>query len=88
MLTSGFGHGIAITPLHLANAYAALVNGGILRPATLLRVEPGRAARGRRVYSPQTSYRMRQLLRLVVTHGTGTARRSARFPRRRQDRHR
>ncbi len=71
VLTSGFGHGVAITPLHLANAYAALVNGGILRPATLLRVEPGRAARGRRVYSPQTSYRMRQLLRLVVLRGTG-----------------
>ncbi|HYI64838.1 MAG TPA: penicillin-binding protein 2 [Allosphingosinicella sp.] len=71
VLTSGFGHGVAITPLHLANAYAALVNGGILRPATLIRVEPGRAAAGRRVYSPETSYRIRQLLRLVVTHGTG-----------------
>jgi len=71
VLTSGFGHGIAITPLHLASAYAAVVNGGIWRPATLLRVQPGRAARGRRVYSAQTSHRMRQLLRLVVTHGTG-----------------
>jgi len=71
VLTSGFGHGLAITPLHLANAYAALVNGGIWRPATLLRVEPGRAAPGRRVYSAQTSARIRQLLRLVVTHGTG-----------------
>ncbi|HYN46771.1 MAG TPA: penicillin-binding protein 2 [Allosphingosinicella sp.] len=71
VLTSGFGHGVAITPLHLANAYAALVNGGTLRPATLLRVAPGQAAPGRRVYSPQTSHRVRQLLRLVVTHGTG-----------------
>ncbi|HKR23625.1 MAG TPA: penicillin-binding protein 2, partial [Allosphingosinicella sp.] len=71
VLTSGFGHGVAITPLHLANAYAALVNGGTLRPATLLRVEPGRAAPGRRVYSAETSHKIRQLLRLVVTHGTG-----------------
>jgi cell division protein FtsI (penicillin-binding protein 3) len=71
VLTSGFGHGLAITPLHLANAYAALVNGGILRPATLLRVAPGHAAPGRRVYSVQTSDRIRSLLRLVVTHGTG-----------------
>jgi cell division protein FtsI (penicillin-binding protein 3) len=31
----GFGHGIAVTPLHLASAYAAMVNGGIMRPATL-----------------------------------------------------
>ena len=71
VLTSGFGHGVAITPLHLANAYAALVNGGTLRPATLLRVEPGQAAPGRRVFSAETSHKIRQLLRLVVTHGTG-----------------
>jgi len=71
VLTSGFGHGVAITPLHLANAYAALVNGGILRRATLLRVEPGTRVPGRRVYSAATSERIRQLLRLVVTHGTG-----------------
>jgi len=71
VLTSGFGHGIAVTPLHLASAYAALVNGGVWRPATLMRVEPGRAAAGRRVYSPETSHHMRQLLRMIVTHGTG-----------------
>ncbi|HEX7709392.1 MAG TPA: penicillin-binding protein 2, partial [Sphingomonadaceae bacterium] len=39
-MTIGFGHGIAVTPLHLANAYAALVNGGIWRPATLLKLGP------------------------------------------------
>ena len=71
-MTSGYGHGIAVTPLHLASAYAALVNGGIWRPATLLRVEPGQ--RGRRAggsIRTQTSDRMRQLLRLIVIHGTG-----------------
>ena len=31
-MTVGFGHGLAITPLHLATAYAAMVNGGIWRP--------------------------------------------------------
>ncbi|HEX8526460.1 peptidoglycan D,D-transpeptidase FtsI family protein [Allosphingosinicella sp.] len=71
VLTSGYGHGVAITPLHLASAYAALVNGGIWRPATLLKVEPGEAAQGRRVFSQRTSDRMRQLLRMIVTHGTG-----------------
>ena len=71
VMTSGYGHGVAITPLHLASAYAALVNGGIWRPATLMRVEPGREARGRRVFSEETSLRMRQMLRLIVTHGTG-----------------
>jgi cell division protein FtsI (penicillin-binding protein 3) len=71
LLTSGFGHGVAISPLHLASAYAALVNGGIWRPATLMRVAPGREVSGRRVYSAETSYRIRQMLRLVVTRGTG-----------------
>jgi cell division protein FtsI (penicillin-binding protein 3) len=71
VMTSGYGHGISITPLHLALAYAALVNGGTLRPATLLRVEPGHAAPGRRVFQESTSYRIRQLLRLVVMRGTG-----------------
>ena len=71
VMTTGYGHGIAVTPLHLANAYATLVNGGIWRPTTLMRVEPGKAATGRRVFSEATSARMRQLLRLIVTQGTG-----------------
>jgi cell division protein FtsI (penicillin-binding protein 3) len=71
VMTTAYGHGIAVTPLHLASAYAALVNGGIWRPATLLKVEPGHAPAGRRVISQATSDRMRQLLRLVVLQGTG-----------------
>lgn len=71
VMTTAYGHGIAVTPLHLANAYATLVNGGIWRPTTLLRVAPGHAAKGRRVLQPSTSARMRQLLRLIVTQGTG-----------------
>ncbi|MES2755613.1 MAG: penicillin-binding protein 2 [Pseudomonadota bacterium] len=70
-MTTAFGHGIAVTPLHLASAYAALVNGGIFRPATLLKVAPGQAVAGKRVYSQATSDRLRQLLRLIVTQGTG-----------------
>lgn len=71
VMTTAYGHGIAVTPLHLANAYATLVNGGIWRPTTLLRVTPGSQAKGRRVISQATSDRMRQLLRLIVTEGTG-----------------
>ncbi|WP_267397307.1 penicillin-binding protein 2 [Sphingomonas sp. GC_Shp_1] len=70
-MTTAYGHGIAVTPLHLASAYAALVNGGIWRPATLMKVEPGHAAQGRRVISEGTSARMRQMLRLIVLRGTG-----------------
>ena len=63
-MTTAYGHGIAVTPLHLASAYATLVNGGIWRPATMLRIAPGKAPAGRRVISASTSARMRQLLRL------------------------
>ena len=70
-MTTAYGHGIAITPLQLANAYATLVNGGVWRPTTLLKVPPGHAAQGRRVFSEATSARMRQLLRLVTLYGTG-----------------
>jgi cell division protein FtsI (penicillin-binding protein 3) len=71
-MTVGFGHAIAVTPLHLALGYATLYNGGIYRPATLLKVGKGHpVAKGRRVFSEDTSYKMRALLRLVVTKGTG-----------------
>jgi cell division protein FtsI (penicillin-binding protein 3) len=71
-MTVGYGHGIAVTPLHLASGYAALFNGGIYRPATLLKVDRRHAVgKGRRVFSEDTSYKMRSLLRLVVTDGTG-----------------
>lgn len=70
-MTVAYGHGIAVSPLHLASAYAAMVNGGVWRPATLMKVQPGHAAKGRRVISEHTSVIMRKLLRLVVTDGTG-----------------
>ncbi len=70
-MTVSYGHGIAVTPLHLASAYAAMVNGGIWRPATLMKVAPGQEVPGRRVWKSATSARMRQLLRMIVDLGTG-----------------
>ncbi len=70
-MTVGYGHGIAVTPMHLANAYAAMVNGGIWRPATLIKVAGDRKHLERRVFSASTSARMRQLLRMIVVDGTG-----------------
>jgi cell division protein FtsI (penicillin-binding protein 3) len=70
-MTIGYGHGMAVTPLHLATAYAALVNGGIWRPSTLIKIDPRNAPKGSRVFTQATSDRMRQLLRLIVTDGTG-----------------
>jgi cell division protein FtsI (penicillin-binding protein 3) len=71
LMRLGFGHAIAITPLHLATAYCALVNGGIYHPATLLHRAPGAPVPGHRVFSEQSSFAIRQLLRLNVLHGTG-----------------
>ncbi|WP_010411824.1 peptidoglycan D,D-transpeptidase FtsI family protein [Citromicrobium sp. JLT1363] len=70
-MTVAYGHGISVTPLHLASAYAAMVNGGIWRPATLTKVEPGTEVQGRRVFKEDTSARMRQLLRMITVYGTG-----------------
>ncbi len=70
-MTVSYGHGIAVTPLHLASAYAALVNGGLWRPATLYKVDPAHLAPGRRVFQASTSARLRQLLRMIVVDGTG-----------------
>jgi cell division protein FtsI (penicillin-binding protein 3) len=71
VMTTAYGHGIAITPLQLATAYAALVNGGIWRPATLMKTAPENAPKGRRVISTYASGMIRKLLRLIVTDGTG-----------------
>jgi cell division protein FtsI (penicillin-binding protein 3) len=70
-MTVSFGHGLAVTPLHLASAYAAMVNGGIWRPSTLLKLDPADVPRGRRVFKESTSSKMRQMLRMISLYGTG-----------------
>ncbi|HEX6604123.1 MAG TPA: penicillin-binding protein 2 [Sphingomicrobium sp.] len=71
-MTVGFGQGIAVAPLQLAMGYATLYNGGVYHPPTLLKIGPGHPLPpGKRVFSEETSYRMRALLRLVVMKGTG-----------------
>ncbi len=70
-MTAAFGHGIAVTPLHLASAVAALVNGGTLRPATLIARAPDEVFEGEPVVSASTSLAIRQLMRLIVETGTG-----------------
>ena len=69
-MTISYGHGIAVSPLHLASAVAATVNGGVLRSATLIRAKAPET-RGVQVFSAETSDKMRRLLRLVVENGTG-----------------
>jgi len=71
-MTIGYGQGIAVAPLQLAMGYATLFNGGIYHPPTILKIGPDHPlGPGRRVFTEDTSYRMRSLLRLVVMKGTG-----------------
>jgi cell division protein FtsI (penicillin-binding protein 3) len=69
-MTIAFGHGISVTPLHLATGSAAVINGGILfNPSMVKRTAAGDP--GRRVIQTKTSVMMRQLLRLNAVEGTG-----------------
>jgi cell division protein FtsI (penicillin-binding protein 3) len=72
VMTIAFGHGISVTPLSFAAAAAALVNGGVLRQPTLVKLPSGHVPQGQQVMSMKTSEQMRRLMRLVVEHGTGT----------------
>jgi cell division protein FtsI (penicillin-binding protein 3) len=69
-ITISYGHGMAVTPLHLAAAYATLVNGGLrVRPS----IVEGAAVVGERAMSERTSRQMREMLRQVVVRGTARA---------------
>jgi cell division protein FtsI (penicillin-binding protein 3) len=70
-MTIGFGHGISVSPLQIASAVSAVVNGGTLYRATLLKESPDELPAGQQVMSAETSVELRKLLRLVVEKGTG-----------------
>ena len=61
-MTVGFGHGIAVTPLHVVRGTAAIANGGIVLRPTLLAAEPGAPIlQGTRVMQQSTSDTLRKL---------------------------
>jgi cell division protein FtsI/penicillin-binding protein 2 len=69
------GQGIAVTPMQMATAYAALANGGILRPPHIVEAVDGKAARnprGHRIISEATAASLRRMLEGVFGPG-GTA---------------
>jgi len=70
-MTVGFGHGLAVSPLHLASGVAAVVNGGIVHEPTLILARDDGERPGRRVFSETTSLQLRKLMRLTVLNGTG-----------------
>ena len=68
--TIGFGQGISVSPLSFVAAAASVVNGGRRVTPTFIK-QPGGDLRGEQVIKPQTSEQMRDLLRYVVTDGSG-----------------
>lgn len=67
--TLPIGHGIAVTPVQMAAAYAAVANRGVwLRP----RIVADRPVKRRRVMSRPVSAQLMSMLRDVVIEGTGT----------------
>ena len=69
--TISYGHGIAITPLQATATYAALTNGGHLIKPTIIKKE--NFVKTRQIVSEQTSKKINNILRKVVTHKEGTA---------------
>lgn len=71
--TIAFGHGIAVAPLQAVMAVNSMMNGGYLIPPTFLKRTQEEAQKvAVRVLKPETSDKMRYLLRLNAEKGTAT----------------
>lgn len=69
-VTVSYGHGISVSPLHLAQAYASLLNGGKRVAPSLVR--GGVTPPGDQIVSEAVSAQSRAILRKVVTDGTAS----------------
>ena len=63
-MTIGYGHGFAVTPLHLCKAYASLVNGGFKVSPTLIKNKNQKISE--RIIKSSTSEMIKNLLRAVI----------------------
>ncbi len=71
-LTASYGHGIATTPLQVISAVSTTVNGGtFISPRLVVGEDSAPVSNSLRVMSAKTSTKMRRLMRLTVTDGTG-----------------
>lgn len=73
--TIPIGQGIAVTPIQLAAAYAAIANGGVwVQPRLVERIgdSAAPAPKRRRIVSPYVAKELMGMLRDVVDEGTGT----------------
>lgn len=70
-VTISYGHGIAVTPVHVTSAMGAMVNGGNLIRPTLIKRDTVFEDDKTRVISEATSQQVRMLMRMVVVEGSG-----------------
>lgn len=69
------GQGLAVTPIQMVAGYAAIANGGMLRPPQLIKrvgEEEIHEPKGKRVISPEVASELREMLEGVLAAG-GTA---------------
>ena len=72
-VTISFGHGLSVAPLQAVMGIAATMNGGLLIPPTFLKRSREDALKlATQVLKPDTSQKMRYLMRLNAEQGTGT----------------
>ncbi len=72
-VTIAFGHGLSVAPLQAMMGVGALMNGGNLIPPTFRKRSEDEAMKlATRVIKPETSEKMRYLMRLNVEKGTAT----------------
>ncbi len=69
--TISYGHGVAVSPLAVAAAFAAIANGGIYVQPTLQLVRPGETIAGERVIDEEIADTVLGMMRQVVENGTG-----------------
>ncbi|MFL1781358.1 Cell division protein FtsI/penicillin-binding protein 2 [Candidatus Hepatincolaceae symbiont of Richtersius coronifer] len=70
-ITLSYGYGVAVSQSTFINAFGALVNGGIYRPLTFLKIKEGRKIEEKRVITQETSRILRGMLRLTVATAFG-----------------
>ncbi len=67
--TLSYGYGLSVNALQLAQAYMVIANGGVRYPLSLIKLD--REPEGQRVLSEKVTYEVRDMLREVVTRGSG-----------------
>ncbi len=73
-MTISYGHGISITPMHLASATATIVNSGVKVNPTLIKGKIDK--KNEVIISNKTSIKIKSIMRLVVSNEYGTAKKA------------